>query len=390
MSSTVEDCNFKRRFLHFLSSIWGRSGSFALSHGPKLIPVNTWNPNTILVIMLTHLGDVVLNLFILDSISARFGAKVMDVVVKPPVDQVVRSHSGVRKVIPFPCPWVGASNWRHGLGEWLRTIHTLRQNDYDLVVVTHPHELNSLTAMLTGARVTVGWAFGGDSFLDFPLCVPGPPDRHASEYGVELLGFLGITRASKPVRIPVCEEDFRRGKALVEMIGLKSSESGCKAVVIHPGAGGRKKIWPKENFIAVIDHLLAWGHTVALVGGEAENRICADIEKAFSHQEKLENFSGQLNVGELAGAFSAADIYIGNDSGPSHVAGALGIKSCVIFGPASDPVVWAPRGAGVSIVRLRDEEFESASSVGSVLATVECLLNSGVLVSNESFGPVRL
>jgi len=84
----------------------------------------------------------------------------------------------------------------------------------------------------------------------------------------------------------------------------------------------------------------------------------------------MKNICGRLNIGELAGVISRADLYVGNDSGPSHMAGALGVDAYVIFGPASDPAVWAPRGPGVHIIHFNDGSFHSGGSVESVLSAM--------------------
>jgi heptosyltransferase-2 len=363
----------KRGFLHILSGFEKRFPSLFFSHPRELDPAKTLHSGKVLVIMLTHLGDVAINLFVLDAIAAA--ARCFDIVVKPPLDQLVRSHPGVRKVFTFACPWMGASRWPYGAVEWFKTIRRLRQNEYDIAIVTHPHELSSLTARLSGSKVTAGRAYSGDLFLDIILCTPQyrKMDQHASNYGLQLLEFLGIPTVAKPEQFPASRDDFGRGKNLVEKINSNVSGSGSRTVVIHPGAGGENRIWPKENFISVIDQLIAWRHTVVLVGGKIEKTICADIEEAFSCPEKLKNLSGQLNIGELCGVISAADIFVGHDSGPSHIAGALGVKSCIIFGP-SDPAIWAPKGPGVTVLHFTGGEFRSPGSISRVVATIESLL----------------
>jgi ADP-heptose:LPS heptosyltransferase len=360
--------------LHFLSQLVSQYRPLSLPLAFDMLPVKVSNGGRVLVIMLTHLGDVVINLFVIDAIAAFTGARSLDIVVRPPLEQLVLSHPGVRKVIPFACPWMSRTRWPRGIMEWFKTIRRLRGDKYDLAVVTHAHELSSLTARLSGSKVTTGWAFPGDRFLNFPLYLPKEPDRHASMYGIELLQFMGVPTVPTSGQLPVCSDDFSAGRILLEKVRTNGSGPESLAVVIHPGAGGLKKIWPKENFIAVIRQLLARNHTVLLVGtGSAESEICADIQQAFPGPKKPKNFCGQLNIGELSGIISACDIFIGHDSGPSHMAAALGIKSCAIFGP-SDPAVWGPRGPGVRILHLGDGEFRSPESIKRVMSILTELM----------------
>lgn len=240
--------------------------------------------------------------------------------------------------------------------------------------MTHAHELSSLTARLSNAKISTGLAHRGDSFLDFPLRTPKycDMDKHASSYGLQLLEFLGIPPVAH--LFPISGQDLDRGRKLA-MGGstCRASGSESRPVVIHPGAGDQNKVWPKENFIFIIRELISRERTVVLVGGKIETPTCASIEQAIKNSNALRNLSGRLNIGELCGAISAAEVFIGHDSGPSHIAGALGVKSCVLFGP-SNPAIWAPRGSNVKVLHFKTGQFKTPDSVSAVLATVEKLL----------------
>jgi heptosyltransferase-3 len=318
------------------------------------------------VIALTHLGDAVLLLPFLDLLS-RTAAEV-DLVVKPPIDQLVAGHKKLRKIHVFSCPWVGAGPWLPGLRAWLKLTAELRRRTYDLAIVTHPHELSSLTARFANARVSVGRAHRGDHVLDIPV-FPSAIARHAQEEHASVLLALGVreelARWSTP---PVSPYDARGGSALVKSV----VPQGCKALAVHPGSGGTNKLWPWRNFAYVLDQVLRRRDAyVVLLGGQKEESSCRAIEQDLSHhQGRIVNLCGKLNIGGLVGALSACSAYLGNDSGPSHLAAACGIPSTVVFGPASSPDIWRPLGPRVQLQFFPAKDFfelKSASCVATGL-----------------------
>ena len=109
--------------------------------------------------------------------------------------------------------------------------------------------------------------------------------------------------------------------------------AGRKAgfVAIHPFSGSAKKNWPLERFRAVSRSL------------PKPVQFCAGPE------DKLENAVRISNLSDLAQWLSEADLYIGNDSGISHMAAAVGTPVFALFGP-TDPAVWAPRGKKVRVL----------------------------------------
>jgi len=78
------------------------------------------------------------------------------------------------------------------------------------------------------------------------------------------------------------------------------------------------------------------------------------------------NLCGRLGFHELAGVLGGAELYVGNDSGPSHLAAYCGTPAFVVFGPYSDPAIWAPSGPHVQICRVEDPYFSETSSIREV------------------------
>ncbi len=164
-------------------------------------------------------------------------------------------------------------------------------------------------------------------------------------------------------RLQLPERLLRPGAAMLRAL------CGNRApIVIHPGSGSAIKNWPAENFIQLADSLQHAGdwQPVFLLG-EAE----ADWAK---HWQMPWLVIAQPDLAQAAGILTAARLYIGNDSGISHLAASLGIPVVVLFGP-SDPVGWGPRGKNVRILRAPGPDYAMAGlSVKTVLQCCEGML----------------
>ena len=114
--------------------------------------------------------------------------------------------------------------------------------------------------------------------------------------------------------------------------------------MIHPGSGGSKKNWPLERFRRLADRLIALRLQATWIVGPAETE-----SPEFADLTREENCAVCPALTDLATMLSAARLYVGNDSGITHLAAAVGAPVVALFGP-SDAAVWAPRGANVRTI----------------------------------------
>ena len=119
-------------------------------------------------------------------------------------------------------------------------------------------------------------------------------------------------------------------------------------IVLHPGSGGREKCWPTDRFERLADHLIASGRRTILILGEAERERFDPTRLARWRREHEVHEPDDLV--ELADRIGRASLFIGNDSGPTHLAAQLGVKTLALFGP-TDPGIWAPAGPAARILR---------------------------------------
>ncbi|MBM4333475.1 MAG: glycosyltransferase family 9 protein [Deltaproteobacteria bacterium] len=164
---------------------------------------------------------------------------------------------------------------------------------------------------------------------------------HVSDYLVESLKISGIggENSFSPLRLPEEAMSFARG-----FLGNLGWKEGERVLAIHPGSGSPAKNWSPENFVRVADGVSERAK-VLLISGPAND----GVEKVKKALKKADSFVvDNLPLIHLAALLQTSTAYLGNDSGITHLAAALGIPTVAIFGP-TDPAIWGPRGPGVWI-----------------------------------------
>jgi len=158
---------------------------------------------------------------------------------------------------------------------------------------------------------------------------PLPPDGvHASDHLIQALEPLGIA-----------------GPASFPSIRIEEGVSGfpSKFVAIHPSSGSASKNWAPERFEALARLVGAAGLEVVWIQGEADKSVVPELARLVPGRVACE-----LPLTELAAVLAASVVFVGNDSGVSHLAAAVGASTVALF-RATDPVQWAPRGPHVHV-----------------------------------------
>jgi ADP-heptose:LPS heptosyltransferase len=129
-----------------------------------------------------------------------------------------------------------------------------------------------------------------------------------------------------------------------------SRRQGERIAVMHPGSGSARKNWPAERFAEVAQWLRSSSWTVRWLAGPADTDSLSLLRAALPRPPHVVQ---PPDVTSLASEISTADLYVGNDSGVTHLSGRLGVPTVAIFGPTR-PETWGPRGPIVRAVAMRD------------------------------------
>ncbi len=143
-------------------------------------------------------------------------------------------------------------------------------------------------------------------------------------------------------------EAFRQMLRSLGARGLDSRLSGDGAIAIHPGAGAASKCWPADAYVALARLLIDSGLSVKFLIGEVEQERWTPAQVAAFRD--IAEVRSPADYIELYEALSDASAFVGNDSGPAHLAGIVGLPTFAIFGPTS-PDVWRPLGPRTHVLR---------------------------------------
>ena len=152
------------------------------------------------------------------------------------------------------------------------------------------------------------------------------------------------------------QADIYRGKEILAENGIMPTH---KPVVIHPGSGGAHKRWHLDNFLSVARILAKEGVEVVFLFGPAEAERFS--EPAIAQIRTTGKLLTNLSLAEVLGVLGCSRGYIGNDSGITHLAAAVGIRTVVVFGPTA-PAIYGPLGPAVTILQSDETDFAGAIS----------------------------
>jgi lipopolysaccharide heptosyltransferase I len=324
----------------------------------------------ILLIKPSAVGDVIHALPVLAKLRARYPSARIDWMLTPQNAELVKGHPALSNVVLFARqaygrPW---RDWSSVL-DFAGMLAQLRGAKYDLVIDLHGQIRSGAFALVTGAPTRIGFDRPRKSVLNASRKLPEQAMGHAWK-GAREGAWVAYTH-----RIPIPTLDAHaidRYMWLGEMLGFgpdepdftlpipAEAEEGVGAMLAGKGLGGRPlalltpgtvwetKHWLPENFAAVGRHFIQSGWDVVLAGAPRDRAVCAVVARDCDGAVDL---CGKTSLPQLASLVRRAGICITNDSGPMHLAAALGTPLVAVFGP-TDPVWVGPYGQARSVVRV--------------------------------------
>ena len=287
-------------------------------------------PERIVAIIPNWVGDAVMFTPTLRAIQRRFDGAAISLLARPAPAAALA-----------PCPW--ADEIIIDGGGLIATTRRLRRGKFDLAVLGPNSFRSALTARLGGVRRRLGYARDGRGWL---LSDKLSPVRDADgdwavtpalDYYLKLAEHLGCDVTDKRMELSVADED---GSAADRLLHDAGATHARPVVLINPGASfGPSKLYPIERFAAVADALVAsrGAQVVINAAPTAEERAIARAVAAVMRRPVLINCADRDNtLGLLKALIVRADLVITNDTGPRHIAAALGTPVVTIFG-ATDP-----------------------------------------------------
>jgi heptosyltransferase-2 len=300
-------------------------------------------PRDILFIRLDRIGDMVLSTPALKAIKEKYPSARLSVLAAPAAAGLLDGNRNVDRVYL----------WEPGKGPaaLLGVLRDLRAAGFDLAIDPHSgYEITTaVIAFLSGAAVRAGYGTRGRGIF-FNLRAGAPAaGAHFSDEAFGVLKLLGMERGSAGPELFVTREAEAGAAAMLENAGAGKSDT---VVSVHPGGHYPSQRWPAERFAAMITALIsrhkAW---IVLVGVSAEAAVTEKVLACLAPEDRKKVIKAvDLKTGLLCALIGRSRLFIGNNSGPLHMAGALKIPSVSTMGP-TDENRWRPLGADQIVLK---------------------------------------
>ncbi len=322
----------------------------------------------ILVVKLATIGDLLLATPALRALRETYPRARIDLLVTPASAGLLNDWELIDKVIVldkylFDYPQQLLKNPLNllKLGPlW----HDLRGGQYDAVILMHHLTLffgrlkHQLLMRGTGAKWRVGLDNGHGWFLNVRVKDDGFGAMHEADYCLALANAVGASTGDKRLTIPLSHEERRQARLLVyggdepmtfelepEVLAGKPNTPFARPIIaMHPGSGGYStaRRWGQERFAQLADTLYRdFGGQLLLVGGPEEARLHQQITDMMRSNMPVRSLAGKSTIKVTAAVLELADLFIGNDAGPMHLAAAVGTPTVAIFG-LSNSQAWGP------------------------------------------------
>jgi ADP-heptose:LPS heptosyltransferase len=293
-------------------------------------------PWRIAVLRALHLGDLLLAVPALRSIRAGFPAAEITLIGLPWATVFVRRFQCyLDRFVEF-VGYPGIVEIEIVPERTQRFIQAQRAYGYDLVIQMHGSgQVSNPLALALGARTTAGY-YEGERPDGLTLGAPYPGNQPEVLRNLGIARLLGCPDRGPELEFPLFDEDHDEAATLLQRVAGRLRPW----IGIHPGARPPARRWPVEYFATIADQVIrCLGAQVILIGGPGEEPTARAVMELM--EERPVNVAGETSLGGLAALLANLDLFIGNDTGPAHVAEAAGTPSITIFGPA-DERRWAP------------------------------------------------
>jgi len=312
-------------------------------------------PQRILVIRLDLIGDLVLTMTIVRALKHTYPDAAIDLLALPTSAKVITGDPDVNEIIAYdpnvwrrPSALIHPKNWRN-VYNVLRYLHA---REYDIAVSVFGKWAGVL-ATLSGAKRSIG--FGHESYPGLMTdSVQGyhwhsGDNKHEVDYCLELAQAAGAITSTTD-RIPHLYVDEQAQKQLEQLLQNEGIVPDKPIIVCHISSNnGQSKRWPVPYWAILIDKLIRKQNAqVILTGAPGDTLLIECVTRQM--QEQAFNLAGKTSLPQLVALLKSANLVISGDSGPMHIAAAVGTPLIAIHGP-TDPALSGPVSPTATILR---------------------------------------
>lgn len=289
-----------------------------------------FDPRNILVIDFGQLGDVVLSLPALRAIRARFPIAKITVAIGKPGGEIIKLSGYANDVLEVDRVGLRDGPKLVSIGRIIRFVGQVRKQKYDFVIDLHSLSETNLLGFLSGAPRRLYARRPGRSIDVLANFEPRPQreakNAHAVDRYLDVIKPLGI---ENPPRVPSLKTAVAANTAIESLLKKEKADAGTLLVGIFPGAGHASRRWPLEHFANIADHLVRNERVRVVVFAGPEERAFVPQMRAIFPKNTI--FFDKLTIPQLVSAQARLTLLISNDTGPVHIAAAVGTPVVVIM-----------------------------------------------------------
>ncbi|WP_408998416.1 putative lipopolysaccharide heptosyltransferase III [Syntrophus buswellii] len=304
----------------------------------------------ILVIKLRYLGDVLLTTPVFDALRSRFPDAFIAAVVNKGTEDMLTENPAIDRIFTVIRDFRPLADLR----KQFQLIREIRAAHFDVVLELTHNDRAAVLAFLSGAGKRLGYKPKKRKRFRRSLLltdlVPVGKKLHVIDRHLELAKAMGCSVLPSKPTLYWTPQDQRSCGEILTSSGVPGK---APYVVLHPSSAATHKVWTAEGYAELCDYLSGRKslRTILICGKDKEElRLNREI-CALSESPPLD-LGGRLSLKQTAALLSEALLFIGIDSGPMHMAAAVGTPVVAIFGP-SRPWRWGPRGAGQVIIQKK-------------------------------------
>ena len=297
----------------------------------------------ILIIHTAFIGDIVLSTPLIQKLKDLYPKSEIDYLTLPTNQSVLYNNPNLNEIILYD-----KKGKDKGIKGFLKVLKILKQKKYDYAVIPHRFIKSILLAKLAKIPDIVGFDVAtGSSLLDKK--VHYDMKKHEVERLLNLVEYEG---EKIPVRIYPAKENFVKIEKMLKNSGYTGKKEQ-KLILVAPGSQRPEKMWPIEKYREIIERLKKnKNYFIGITGSKSEKELPLNFEK----DKNVIDFRGEISLVEFGALISKADVVVGNDSSPIHIASGFEKPFVIgIFGPGKRSLGFFPWTEKSNVIE--DNEF---------------------------------
>lgn len=328
--------------------------------GDEAVPATKRAAVRILILKLSALGDVIHTLPALTTLRRHLPGAHLSWLVEDAAADLLAGHPALDRLVVLPRrTWSRDSRGGRRLAAvrgFLGFARAFRAERFDLAIDFQGLAKSAVWMALARSRRKAGFDRGlprnEGAWLTLNERVPpGSPDRHALDRGLALLEGLGFARLPLVYDVPVGAEAEALADRWLREAGI---EEGAAFAAVNPMTRWATKDWEPGRFAAVIDRLHARRIPVVVTGGPGDREAVDAIQAQSTSLATSSRLDGRTPLKVLAAVYRRARVVLSTDTGPMHLAAAMGTPVVALFGPTA-PWRTGPYGTEHAVLRLELE-----------------------------------